>query len=90
MKKTIFVALLFVFASFLNSCGSDDPGIDCLSLSTNALDAASTFGESRTTESCNAYKTALQNYLNNNCSPDAATEASFREQLDALGDCTIL
>ncbi len=67
MKKLILsIAAVAVFA--FTSCSSDDDGgKSCEEIATDITAAAQAFGENQTEANCNAYKAALQAYVNKDC-----------------------
>jgi hypothetical protein len=84
MKKLMYVAV-FIFALGFTACGSDDYNpINCLENTGTLTTTAVNYTEDPSAENCNAYKAALENYLNNNCFPDEATENSSRDILADL------
>ncbi len=85
----MYVALFATTLGF-TACGSDDDGADCIALTNQVADAASNFIDDSSTANCNAYRAALQSFLDSGCSPDQETEDSIRTQLTTLGDCTAL
>ncbi|PKV48714.1 hypothetical protein ATE84_0720 [Aquimarina sp. MAR_2010_214] len=88
MKKLMYVAV-FIFALGFTACGSDDANpIDCLANAGTLTTAAANYGTDQSTENCNAYKAALESYLNNNCFADQATEDSSRATLAEL-NCNV-
>ncbi|HNP19112.1 MAG TPA: hypothetical protein PKL31_11795 [Fulvivirga sp.] len=85
MKKMIYLAGVVLALGF-TACGSDDDGgaVDCLAQTNAVSDAASAYLTDQSTANCNAYKTALQNYLNAGCAVDEASKASFEASLKNL------
>jgi len=91
MKK-LMLTTVCALAMILSSCGSDDDGgPDCITQTNNVAAAAETFvGNPTSTQACNDYRAVLQSFLDSGCAPDQATEDSIRQQLDTLGDCSVL
>jgi len=89
MKKLMLMATC-AFVLSVTSCGSDDDGVNCIEQTNNVTNAVSNFDFTDfTVENCNSFKATLQQYLDSGCSPDAATETSFRQILTTLGDCSV-
>ncbi len=66
MKKTITIlAASVVFASLLTfgSCKKDDDGNSCTDLANKASTAAMNYSSNPNSENCQAYKTAITNYV---------------------------
>lgn len=89
MKKTkVFMVLAVVAAGssmvWLASCGK---GLSCASAVINVSTAASNYANDQSTANCQAYKDALNKWLDNSkCSgADATTKAAFQEDLQDLG-----
>ncbi|GJM31078.1 MAG: hypothetical protein DHS20C18_00790 [Saprospiraceae bacterium] len=96
-----FSAFLILCSLFLaTSCKKDDDGSSCgdnfnyaLELqaeSSNLSAAAQTYAQDQTQENCEAYKTAVQNYLNaaadlDNCVP-VGDRAAYQQAIDDSQD----
>ncbi|MCR9181550.1 MAG: hypothetical protein NXH73_01370 [Flavobacteriaceae bacterium] len=85
MKKLILsIAAVAVFA--FTSCSSDDDGgKSCEQLATEISTTGQAFVEDQTQANCNAYRVALEAYIDKNCEE----AASFEGLLDLL-DCNSL
>lgn len=80
----MYVAV-FIFALGFTACGSDDlDPINCLTNTGTLTTAAANYSNDQSAENCNAYKAAIESYLNNNCFPDQTTEDSTRASLAEL------
>jgi len=90
MKKLIF-SVLCALVLIITSCGSDDGGgLDCITQTNNVANAVTNFDFTDfSVENCQSMKNTLQTYLDSGCAPDEATAASFRQNLDLLGDCSL-
>ncbi len=87
MKKLMYLAVC-IFALGFTSCKSDDDSFDCNAGDLVLADALLKYIENGTTATCDAYKTAIESSLANNCSLDADVIKGLREELRVLGDCT--
>ncbi len=78
-----------VLALGFAACDSDDDTVDCTEAKTAYVDAAINYAEDGSIEKCNAYKTAIEVFLNNGCTEDEAEIKTLEGELNRLGDCTI-
>ena len=85
MKKTLLLLGAVAILSFVSSCKDDNP-ISCAQKLTEVEAAAIAFSTNQTTENCNAYKEALQDYIN--CD-GVVDKTAYQTTLDNL-DCTSL
>ncbi len=89
MKKLRYVAICVLALGFF-ACGSDDDDeFDCSIGLTTIGETALKYSENGSTDNCSAYKTAIEDYLNNSCTEDKDFIKSYLGQLELLGDCTI-
>ena len=81
MKKNLLTIILFVLASTITiNCSKEpDDAVDCSDLASKASAAGTTYSLSQTTANCNAYKTAINNFL-----ACPAITAADRAQFQAL------
>jgi hypothetical protein len=79
MKKIYSMLVLACMLFLINGCSKAKDSVDCSSLSQAVATAASTYSANLTPANCNAYKTAIQNYING-CSVITSAE---RESLNA-------
>jgi len=87
MKKLMFLAL-YILALGFTSCNDDDSGYDCNAGDIILGDALLKYLEEPTTATCNVYKMAIENQLNNTCSADEIVIKALQDELRVLGDCT--
>ncbi len=87
MKKLIYVAACILTLGF-TACSSDEDSFDCNAADLVLADTLLKYLENSTTATCSAYKTAIENNLNNSCSLDADVIKGLRSELNVLGDCT--
>tara|TARA_R110002072_G_scaffold235697_3_gene393342 strand:- start:7826 stop:8077 length:252 start_codon:yes stop_codon:yes gene_type:complete len=76
MKKLILsIATVAVFA--FTSCSSDDDngGKSCEELTTELSAAAEAYGEDPSVANCNAFKSAIEAYVNKDCEDAESLEA---------------
>lgn len=83
MKKLILSLAAIAIVTF-TSCSSDDDGKSCEELFNDTLAAVEAYIDTDTVETCIAYRTALQAYLDKEC-PGSEANAVI---IEALGDCT--
>lgn len=80
IKKPKFIVGALVF--FLVCCdGSESGNLECITAIPDLNDAAQVYNQDPSTENCNEYKAALQDYINNGC---AGMDQSAYAELDAL------
>ncbi|MGB1269069.1 MAG: hypothetical protein ACPG45_04970 [Flavobacteriaceae bacterium] len=88
MKKVI-LSLIVCGALGVISCKSDDDGgtsVDCNPIEEVYFDAQAAYNLDATTENCNAYKTAIENYMSEGCvHPDDMDYV--QNELDSLNNC---
>jgi hypothetical protein len=84
MRKMIYLAGFVLALGFTACSDDDDNAIDCIALTNSVSDALTAYTTSQTVADCNAYKTALQNYLNGDCAVDAASKETFQATIDNL------
>lgn len=71
--KNFILPIIVSCALIFTSCNSDDDNgnenneDNCQTLSQDALDAGTAWGVDATNDNCNAYKSALQALLDNDC-----------------------
>jgi hypothetical protein len=87
MKNPIWVMILTIVACSI-ACSKSDPtpaAYDCVAASKKATDAGITFQNNPTTATCNAYKAAVNDFINNasKCNATAADIAALRQALAA-------
>ncbi|MEW7289588.1 hypothetical protein [Aquimarina sp. 2304DJ70-9] len=87
MKKLMCVAVCVLTLGF-TGCKSDEDSFDCSAGDLVLADALLKYTENSTTATCEAYKTAIENNLNNSCYLDADVIKGLRSELNVLGDCT--
>ena len=87
MKKLILGSLVvaFSFAIFATSCSSDNP-VSCAAKLTEVTSASLDFDANPSTTTCEAYKAALQDYINCDGIVD---KQYYQTELDNL-DCSTL
>jgi len=87
MKKLLIGSLFGVFALavFITSCSEDNP-VSCAAKLTEVTSASLDFSSNPTTTTCEAYKTALQDYIN--CD-GVVDKQYYQTELDNL-DCSTL
>lgn len=87
MKNLLFILLTFVAISFV-SCGSDDCSADDITAAvTKITDAATLYAEDASVDNCNAYKSALEDYISDLKDCDGVTQAvvdSYQTDIDGL------
>jgi hypothetical protein len=84
MKKIIITSFVFAMVSafVFSSCKK---ATDCVSLVSKASTASSAYASEQTTANCNAYKIAMQAWIDSDCSKDdATTKAAFSASIAAL------
>jgi hypothetical protein len=85
MKKIIISGFGYVAIScmVLMSCGKTQT---CVNLITAVTTASNNYASEPTKANCEAYKTAMQNWINNaDCSnADATTKADFKAAVDSM------
>ncbi|MBL0684728.1 hypothetical protein [Aquimarina mytili] len=88
MMKTLMYTAACILALGFTSCKSDDDSFDCNAGDLILADALLQYTQNSTTATCEAYKTAIENNLANNCYLDADVIKGLRTELNVLGDCT--
>ncbi|GGX19890.1 hypothetical protein [Aquimarina muelleri] len=89
MKKLMYVAV-YILALGFYACGSDnDDEFDCSAGTVAIAETGNKYRENSSTDNCEAYKTAMEGYLNNSCTEDKELIKIYLSQLELLGDCTI-
>lgn len=85
MKKMI--ASLLISGVLFASC-KKDKGVDCMAAVNKATKASETYFGSQTKENCDAYKAAMQEYINSSCFTSLTQEQknSYNESLNSI-DC---
>jgi hypothetical protein len=85
MKKIIISGLCYAAIScmVLMSCGKTQT---CVNLITAVTTASNNYASEQTKANCEAYKTAMQNWINNaDCSnADATTKTDFKAAIDSM------
>ena len=86
--KILSFFVMFAVAMLVGSCKKDSiiPGVNCTNLATAVSTAASNFSSNPTVANCEAYKDALQDYVNG-CAGLAIYNAAYQNALDDL-DCS--
>ncbi len=79
---------VFALALAFTACGSDDDNFDCNEGNTVLADTLLAYQETNSTDTCNAYRIAIENIIINNCSEDEEVIKGLQQELDQLGDCT--
>ncbi len=87
MKKLMYIAVS-ILALGLTHCKSDDDGFDCNAAAVTLGDAVTAYSENNTTATCQDYKEAIEDQINNNCITDEETVEALQLELRQLGDCT--
>ena len=64
MKRII---TLFAVAAIATTACKKDKGVDCLAAANKINKAGEAYVNSGTTENCEAYKAAMQEYINSSC-----------------------
>ncbi|WP_062055808.1 hypothetical protein [Aquimarina longa] len=88
MKKIIYITA-YILALGSVACGSDDDGINCTDAEKAVGNTAMKFNDDATKETCGAYKVALEDVINNNCSTTEEELKIYRLELKRIGDCTL-
>lgn len=75
--KNLFLSIAVVAIIGFSSCSSDDDdgGKSCAQLTTEISDAAEAYVEDQSEANCNAYKAAIQAYINKDCENAESFEA---------------
>ena len=89
--KIFSFIVMFAIAILVGSCKKDsvlDPfnTADCSNLAVNVSNAGTAFGTNPSVATCEAYKKALQDYVNG-CASLAGYNAAYQDQIDDL-DCS--
>lgn len=89
--KVLSFIVMFAIAMLVGSCKKDSVlnplnTADCATLSLNVSNAANAFGMDPTVANCEAYKDALQEYVNK-CAGIAGYNAAYQDAIDDL-DCS--
>ena len=80
MKKNLLIIILFVLASTVTiNCSKKNEVVDCSDLASKASAAGTTYTLNSNTANCNAYKTAINNFL-----ACPAVTAADRAQFQAI------
>ncbi len=88
MKKLIYVAAYILALGFV-ACASDDgEPIDCGQTLVKLAELGNAYREDASIDNCNAYRSALESYLNNSCSLNDEEKLGWEKELAILGDCT--
>jgi uncharacterized protein YaaR (DUF327 family) len=87
MKNQIWITI-FVLAFCSTACSKSDPApaaYDCVAASKKATDAGIAFTNNPTTATCNAYKAAVNDFINNasKCSASSADIDALKQALAA-------
>lgn len=79
MKRMI---TLFMVAAIATTSCKKDKGVDCLAAANKMQKAAETYFNSDTKENCDAYKAAMQEYINSSCFSSLSQEQKNSLQQD--------
>ena len=79
MKKNLLIIILFVLASTVTINCSKNKVVDCSDLASKASAAGTAYTLNSNSANCNAYKTAINNFL-----ACPAVTAADRAQFEAL------
>jgi uncharacterized protein YaaR (DUF327 family) len=82
MRKMIYLAGFVLALGFTACSDDDDDAIDCVALLDAVTETGTAYTTSQTVADCNAYKTALQNFMNGDCSGTAT--ATYQALIDGL------
>lgn len=87
MKKNILLLMLFGALGVI-SCKSDDEGSSgrCNAVEEIYFDAQAAYNQDASTENCNAYKVAIENYMSEGC-VHSDDEEYVQNELDSLNNC---
>jgi uncharacterized protein YaaR (DUF327 family) len=88
MKKS-FLSKLGIVALFIFTASSCGKTVNCVSLISKVTTASSNYSNDPSIANCQAFKTALKDFINDSeCSgSDPATKAAFQQDLDSLTAC---
>lgn len=83
MKKIVTVLSIVCIA--FASC-KKDKGVDCSAAINKVTKAGQAFGTDQTTQNCEAYKAALQEYINSSCFTGLSQQQkeSYNESINSL------
>jgi len=85
MKKVLLLGVVALFAAgtlFVTSCKDDNP-VSCTQKLADVIDASSDYSLDPSTANCEAYKSALQDYIN--CDGlNAVDKTAYQTTLEAL------
>ncbi|HYE53848.1 MAG TPA: hypothetical protein VD996_03365 [Chitinophagaceae bacterium] len=87
MKKALSVLLIAGVLSVSMTACKKDKAEDCTALAQAVSDKGAAYMTSSTAANCNAYKAALNDYVNSSCSQLTADQKALYQEMIADLDC---